>query len=214
MDGDELPLIESILAAGFTPAVIALTINPDIPPPIQLRTGLVRPSQAGGPSQPSGHASGQSREQANALGEVRLNASAGSLESRLRRVLVGAEEPCDTWPCSTSPLAKLRAAGLAAPSADATFAVLHGAGYALLGFGFGRFSSWCLRCEHRMWWVRAELLDKDATSERLPDTPTAYRRMVASFWASTYGAVEGPHGFPGACLEPVHAHMGPTRALS
>ena len=79
VDGDELPLIEAILAADYSPSTIALTINPDIPPPIQLRTRLMHPSPAG-------------------------------------RALVGAAEPCDTWPCSTSALARLRAAGLSGPS--------------------------------------------------------------------------------------------------
>lgn len=160
VDGDELPLIEAILTAGFSPATIALTINPDVPPPIQVRTRLVDPTHGG-------------------------------------RALVGAEEPCDTWPCSTSQLARLRAAGLSGPSADAAFHSLHPAGYALLGFGFGRFSSWCLRCEHRMWWVRADVLGPDADAA---DAPTAYRQMVRSFWVAVYGSVEGPRGFAGKLL--------------
>lgn len=163
VDGDELPLIEAILAAGFSPAAIALTINPDVPPPIEVRTGLVHPTQG---------------------------------RRNLRRNLVGAEEPCDTWPCSTSALARLRAAGLSGPSAAAAFHSLHTAGYALLGFGFGRFSSWCVACEHRMWWVRADLLNSPAYR----DAGAAYRQMVLSFWAQMYGQLEGPRSFVGKLL--------------
>jgi hypothetical protein len=162
VDGDELPLIDAILAAGFSPAAIALNINPDVPPPIQLRTRL-QPRQGG-------------------------------------RMLVGAEEPCDTWPCSTSELARFRAAGLSTPSADAAFHTLHGAGYSLLGFGFGRFSSWCLRCEHRMWWARADLISLGTAAGTRADAPTAYRQMVHSFWAQVYGAQEGPASFSGKLL--------------
>lgn len=163
VDGDELPLIEAILSAGFSPATVALTINPDIPPPIQLRTRLIQPTKAG-------------------------------------RSLVGAEERCDTWPCSTSDLARLRAAGLSGPSADAAFHSLHKAGYELLGFNFGRFSSWCLRCEHRMWWARADVLSSWSTAGVRTDLPTAYRQMVASYWAQVHGALQGPRSFPGKLL--------------
>ena len=191
VDGDELPLIEAILAAGFSPAVVALTINPDVPPPLQLRTSIKYAAAAAAAAEPSSTSDAVSRRPSS-------------------RHLHGAEEPCDTFPCSNSYLSRLRAAGLGGSSADAAFHAMHAAGYSLLGFGFGRFSSWCLKCEHRMWWVRSDALARLGSRRldgRVPggraaaeDAAAAYRRMVYSFWAHTYAAFESPHNFPGKLL--------------
>lgn len=95
------------------------------------------------------------------------------------------------------------AAGLAAGSADAFYALLSPR-YSLLGFELGRFSRWCMRCNNRMWWVRTNLLPGTHSptegrraarvGEQEAERPslTSWEDMVHMYWSSIVTSVEGP----------------------
>ena len=149
LDGDELPVLRAILAAGYTPKAMALNFNPDLPPPIRMH----------------------------------LTASVNHHGRKLADALVGQ--------------------GLSAATADALYDLLSPR-WSLIGFGLGRFSRWCLRCEQRMWFVRSDLLPGLKAHQPL----TSWRQMVLMFWASIAAGVEMPKAMVGKLMahSPTYAH--------